>query len=544
MKNGIMSMEAMPEDAHERALMAQVQQNESDASALTGIAKNTEFLQLQESDQDTESLRADISADVEESVSMEAMADELDRAMAQEQLSISGVLFANLAIESLSSRTSGQKALPSLSMETYKKDPQKAIQAAMEDIKERASELWEGVKIKMASLADSLGAKLRAFQSNIARLEKRAVQVQIQLNVVKEKLGKDAKPRVPILKPQDWFIDLCYHGKPPPPALRGVGKQVEGLLNETGRVVSGAVRNYSEWMKRNHAAALGDVDVFKSLKFRAGDFLVLHSKQFDENRKLGLNKPAPGNSFYRSDELPGGMALFTQVCKQDENGAASIQAVSRIEYQIREYDPTSYSRIKLAILAVIGVPVAAYLSFMGAAFVAANTGAAFAAGMSSGAKGALIFSGTAFKEGSGLVDDIKGAIDKAKDFVKDKDSNGDAYGSSLKLDKDMVFETLSPSEAQGVLSDLAAGVKAMRTWENLVFKEMWADEAFSDLMDKTILNKEKRDEANRVSVRLLKNLCFAILNLQTSLSTGIITYALRTYNAMLNYVQKSIYQYR
>ena len=526
MRIGIMAFEGLEDTLN----LAELNESETLSFKLVSVEHDPELQGMHESEALTAALTDEVTQTVEKSSSLEAMSDALSRSLAVEELSLHAVHFANLAIESMgySSRRLA------ISTEAYKQNPKHAIQVAIEDLREKASSLWSSVKEKMGSLAQALGAKLGLFKSSIEVLKKRVVEARTLLGTAK---SQHKEARLNVLKPQDWFVDLCYLGKAAPTGLVGTGKLVEQLLDQSSTLIVRTVNDYIDWVKKNHDKALTDPEVFKTLKFKRSSFLMLDQKVFTPGRNIGLAKVSAGCEFNRSHELPGGMALYAHLYHSDVEGADSVQAIGEVSYSIAAFDPFAYSRIKMAILAVIGIPLMAYVSQI----VGLGIAAAGAETMASGglAAGAIAVVG----DGMGASASFKSATDALLSLAKQKDAGGNHFGSSVKIEKHMVFRTLTLAQAEKVLADVESGIAAMHKWQSVAMKEVWADQAYADLVDKTINRKETGDGVNRTAVRVLKQLLFAVVKLQVSVSSNTMTYALRTYNSMVNYVMKSMYQY-
>lgn len=517
--------------------VAQLQQEEVKANELVSSEKDPEFQKLEEADLVGAAIQKDVIASVEASTALEAMAGALNKAMLDGDMSVHGIKFANIAIESLNASYGIKTTKLAISVEDYKQDPTRALKAAMEDIEVQSQSLWSSIKEKMVNMADSLVVKLSSFRKNIVRLELRMGQVEALVN----KIDNGAQMRFTALKPQDWFIDLSYHGKAAPKGLVGIGPAVEKLLKESVTVMTSVVGKYNGWIKANHEKAMSDSAAFSSLKYATRDFLILNQKPFDDSRRVVFTKASEGCGFYRSEELPGGMALYTHLAKKDHSGFVAISCLSEVNYRLAQFDPVSYNLVKGVITTCIG---AAFGVFVGAAVVAgfayplvAGTGAATKlAATASVAAGAYDTLSSAVEFGA-VAGGFTGGISSF-----DKNSEGLRYGSKVKLTKEMVFQTLSLVEAKRVLAEIKRGIASMKAWETTVFKETYRDKEAADIIEKLL--KRNTVKADGASVRLLKNLCFAIFNLQVSMSGKTLSYAIRTYNSMLNYVQKSSYQYR
>jgi hypothetical protein len=468
-----------------------MQQTEQQSADLVSLSTDPAFQMLEQSGHTSEAIGQELSDIVQTSTALEAAADALGRASGAGQMGVHGVRFANLAIESITSALSGRSERLAVCVQQYQQDPLGALTAAMQSVQAQADGLWASIKAKLIAMAQALGEKLRLFKHSVTKLEQR-------LSEATSSVGRmQSEARCGFLKPQDWFVDVCYLGHAAPAGLMGVGQAVEGLLSECTTTLSRFCLKYTQWLHEHGEHAKTDPSVFKSLKFKQCDFLIQDQKEFTVEGTLGLLKAQAGCAFYRGRELPGGKALFVHMSKTDEVGAAGIDALAKVNYQLDAFEPAAYNRMKLAVTAAASLPVTLYASSVAGAVLG-------------GAAGGV----TALE-----------------------------LPPSTPVDKDMVFHTLSQSQAQGVLSDVTSGVQALRRLGEVMFKEVWVDEAFSQRMNSIINSTQTHSDENRLSVRLLKNTCFAIFELQGSFSSNVITYALRTYDSMLNYAEKSALQH-
>lgn len=495
------------------------------SAELVSAEADPEYQELQQLEVSGRASASAITNTVQTTTALEAMRDALGRASDEQALGIAGVHFANLAIESVTERFGHTPERLTISVEGYRNDPKEALAAAMEDLRVQSDGLWGTIKAQLTQMADALVTKLSSFKKNVGRLETRVAEVTAKVEAV----PKEAVMNFGALKPQDWFVHLCYHGKAAPKGLVGIGPAVEDLLNKSSKVMLSTVGRYNGWIKSNAQKALEDAEVFSSLRYKTSDFLILNQKAYDEKRRIRYTKADAGYRYYQSDELPGGMAFYSHLASADASGPGAVTSLANIRYQIEPYDVFSYNRVKAAVMMAAVVALSGYvgqavtLGYVIPMIKAGNAGSAMAA------------------VGATYVASM-GASHAAKYRGHDKGSDGKyATGNDLKLTKDMIFETLTIPEAKRVLKEVTSGVKALRDWEHNSFKEVFKDKEAADLIERMIHAKASED--NRASARLLKKLCFAVLELQVTMAGQAMTYALRVYNAMLNYVQKSTYQY-
>ena len=529
-----MAFEGLEEDVTPEELEAA----EAQSTQLVSLGNDPEFQKLEEADDVGKAIQDTIGNTVEASTALEALSDALNASIKAGGLDKHGMMFANLAVESVRTLHGVENDRLAISVESYRQDPLAALKTAMEDIQIQSQGLWSSIKEKLSTMAASLVAKLRSFKANVIKLEKRVNEVEALISHI----GSSDKPSFGALKPHDWFIDLCYHGKAAPKGLVGIGPAVDKLLKETADVLVSSVGKYNGWIKSNHSKALQDTTVFNSLKYKTSDFLILNQKQFTDERRVGWFKAIEGFSHYRSEELPGGMALFAHLARTDCSGVSAVPALDSIFYTLAQYDPVSYNLMKGALYTIGGLTLGSFVGIVvGLGFAApaiySAVSATSSAAMLASATTAGVIASTGAKVGQG----VGGYMGFKKGY--EKDANGKLYGNKIKLTKDMLFETLTVAEMKRVISEVKKGIQALKAWETTIFKEIYKDKEASGIIDDFMYDAEPGTN-NRTSVRLLKELCFAVFGLTNALSYKSGSYALRTYNSMLNYVQKSSYQYK
>ena len=483
---------------------------ETDDADLAPIETDSDYGDLVAADEKSITVSDDISNETDADTALEAIANYLDKSLSSCTYDKYTLNMANVAIESICERVNFKNDRVVFSMENYKKDPKKAIELALEDIREKASALWASVKNKMTELARYLGEKMNFYRRNMINLKRRIVELERKLTDT----PKDAEPKAKILKPQGWFLDLMYTDKPMSKGLSGVGSAVEELLNEHRQMATSSVNKYAKWLLDNYKSAETDSTTFKTLKVSKNEFLILNSTEF--NRSIGLKRPASDCMFYRSKELPGNRALFTEAKESDKNGVAAIGSLASIGFSMNTYDPDSFRLRMLAIkrIALLSTPV--WLLSTGVVIgIGASTVAT--AGIAAGAMGTSLY-----------------AIYKS---AKVKDT-----GIRVHIDKNMIFHTLTIDEARKVISDARNGYDALQLWYKDIFEHNWKQTDLDRIIN-DVTGISKVEVRNNSSFRALKRYCVGLLNLMNATTVGTHVYAFKTYDAMLNYVDKSLRQY-
>ena len=469
--------------------------------------RNNDFDDLLIADENSCIVSEQINSDTDADIALEAITNYLSTTLNNGLHNEHTLSMANVAIESIYNRVNLKSDKITFSMEDYKKDPQESIRLALQDIKEKAASLWASVKQKITLLARFLGEKMNYFKRNLSNMKADIVRLEKIFNALDSKAEAKSK----FLKPQSWFIDLMYSDKGMPEGLEGVGKAVEQLLREHSKMATSSVSKYTQWLINNYKKAETDSSAFSTLKISPNEFLLTGSNVFD--RSIGLKRPIGENMFYRSKELPGNKAFYTQVRPRDKTGISSIGTLSDVGFGIYDFDPQSYKldRMKIVKIAAAGsIPWALGIAAITASSVVA-AGAGLAYGVSLGAM-----------------------INKAK---------VEGTGNVIHIDKNMVFKTLSLIEVKKSISDLKSGVISLEKWYVSVFENNWKQTELDKIIN-DVTGLDRVSVNNNSSFRALKRYCMALLNLMSSTTVATHIYAFKTYGSMINYIDKSMHQYK
>jgi hypothetical protein len=498
--------DAQEMNEHDKAFEASIN---AAGNEIAPVEQDSDFNSLVNAEEAGIKTANEITEETEASTALEAIASFLNASMESHTFDKVTLSMANVAVESICERVHFNSTKVAFSMETYSADPKKTLDVALEDIRERANAIWDSVKVKIASIARYLGEKMNYFKRNLAKLKARTDRLESEVN--KHTSSEEAKSK--FLKPDNWFINLMYSDKAMPVGLDGVGKAVESLLTENRKIATGTVDTYTKWLLTN--CKNGSVEDFSTLKVHKDDFLLSGSTAF--NRSIEMLKPKGDNMFYRSKELPGNKAFYTEIQPKDKSGAGSIKMLNDVNFFMDNYDPQSY-KLRLKKISEIQASSAVTWAFATAALAVIGF-STIATGMAAGTLGYGLMS-----------------------YLNNNKSKVENTGHELSIDKDMLFHTLTIAEAKKVISDTRAGIKALQSWYTEVFEKNWKGDELDHIFN-NVIGTNRVEVNNSTNFRSLKLYCSALMNLMYNVTTNIHMYAFRTYNSMLNYVDKSIRQY-
>lgn len=471
------------------------------------VEKNNDFCELLTAEENSIVISEQINNDTDADIALEAISNYLNSSLKDGYHSEQTLTMANVAIESIYNKVNLKNEKITFSLEDYKKDPKESIRLALEDIKEKAASLWDSVKQKITLLAKFLGDKMNYFKRNLSNMKADVYRLEKIVN----ELNSKAEARYKILKPQNWFLDLMYSQKGMPIGLEGIGKAVEQLLNEHSKMSTTSVNKYTQWLIANHKKAETDSSVFSSLKVNTDEFLLSGAKEFD--RSINLKRPTGENMFYRGKELPGNKAFFTQVRPKDKSGIAAIGTIADVGFGIHDYDPQSYKLDRMKIVKIMSAGTIPWV--LGVAAVTTSLATAGALGIVYGAT-------------------LGSMINKAK---------VENTGRAIHIDSNMIFNTLTIPEIKKTILDLKSGIKTLEKWYVSVFENNWKQTELDKIIN-NITGLDRVSVNNNSSFRALKRYCMALLNLMNSTTVSTHIYAFKTYNAMINYIDKSAQQYK
>ena len=362
--------------------------------------------------------------------------------------------------------------------------------------KNKINEGYSAIVKKLDSLTEYIIDALRQFNRNLYRLKTR-------LKMIRETLPehKLKQPKYKFIKPESWCYNLCYSKTGFIKDLKTVPQTLTNLLDNHKEMSKKITSTYVGFLKDNletfSTDSAGNIeDGFRLLGYNNHDFLLDGMGLF--SRSVRLEEPMDGFSYYRTPELPGGKALYCHASNYNDTGEDAINSLYHTNYFLDEYDPTSFKLTKMKIAIAINAPISVYLAFVNP----------FASIAHAGAVGTLLYN-----------QKVKGTGE-----------------TGVKLTKDMMLDCLSRDEINNVLTEIDKLILSLSKWDLEIFQKTWKDSGIDNIIDQI--------SGNEHSSPVLKKYCSALLNLLANISTGIHNYIFRVANATLNYVEKSLCQYK
>ena len=472
----------------------------SEVQSTDPFALQLDLTALAEADAQGAALSDEVRTATGAVISLEAIAHYLRTAVTPCALGASGAQFANLAIESICLESHLPTGALTFSLEAYHADPQHAMACALESILEKIKNAWAFIKEKVVSFFRWIGEKMDYFKRNMRNLTGKLKELEHKLSAVQ---GGTA-PQRGALKPDQKFVNLIYLEKGFVDHASSVTKDVNALLFEHAQLFSSVIAKHVGWLKDHHAAAREDISEFNTLHVNRNDFLMLDAQESD--RTIETRMPQEGNMFYRSRELPGGMAIYTEIQKADQSGVLAIEMLGNIQVHIAPFDPASYDVRALQVLE------------------------------------------QAQQKMDDWYDSLPQEVRVNTPYPPEADYEKARIlgtGREVYIHPDMIFATLPLAEAKQRLAELRKTVDHLQDWYDTVFGQIWKDKGFDYLASSLIDKGESRQSGTYAnpSVKYLASLAWSLIALMGNATEETHVYVFETCFSLLSYVEKSLVQY-
>lgn len=445
---------------------------------------NTLIEDAQELDEVGGLINQDVIEKTDAITALEAIANYISRVSETKDLDKHAIVLANVAIESLYEKAGIRSDAYAFSMESYDRSHRDELQGALENIKEKISVVFTFLKEKLVAVAKHIGAVINSFNRNMVALKVKLDRVEQMLMTAQAQ-----KASFLAIKAEPWCEYLCYTQTGFDVGLTNVGRDVLSLIQAHSKMSEKATHKYLGWFTQ-HCDKMRTDEVFNSLKVSKDDFLLPKMTAF--NRSVGLSTPKKQNIYFRSEQLPGGRAFYTQVENADKTGLDGVRMFEALDFEINKFDPNSYKIMKAKIILIVALPMTAWLHCI-------NPVLGLAA---AGATGAIL-----------------------------NNTKIEGTGSNVKIDKHMVFETLTLDQIKHCLANVRQAITELHHWSDEVLQKPWKDQSIDHAIDEIM--KSEQSTSN------IKSYCNALVNLMTKLGTQVHTYAFKVLNAMLNFAEKS-----
>lgn len=436
-------------------------------------------------------------------VSLEAIAGFLASKENAEGVSRAAAQFANIAIENICA----DSGLPSerlvFSMESYKQSPVVALEGALDAISGKISDIWAYIKTKLVAFFRLLAEKMDFFKRNVGNLERKLHA----LNGRAANIAADAPKSTGAIQARWSYHHLIYLEKGFPKHAGGVATDVGTLLTEHSALFSKTIAKYTQWLESNHSAASQDIKCFDSLSVEKEDFLMLKAQP--HHRSVGLQFPEPGNMLYRSKELPGGQAIYTEIEPDDKHGLPAIDMLAKVKVFIEAFDPKSYDRRALEVAEQARVDIEQWYASLPA--------------------------------------DVREKTPPPPSIDPEEVATVPGTGRCVTINPDMVFELLTPTLIKERLQEVTQTLKKIKEWYDVVFNQIWKDKDFDRLASSLVQRKDVRAYSEGVYLnqapKYLGSLALAVMHLMANATENVHAFAFTTCFALLDYVEDSIKRY-
>lgn len=501
---------------HDNLLLSDEEQNElnqTQEDLEDSLQDQAEEQEIQALQNEGNSLNSELQDDIEALVTMEALADKLERD-GSKGLGENGVQYLRLSLEMLSEKYQLKEGIfPTLNMESFNSDPEQEVQLVVESLRQGIATIGNKIKAGMANaltniagIFGSIKARSQLMTKEIAALEKLLAD---------KKATNTNGPKQLILQPKGWFRDISFHSAAPKKGLVELHPLLQHALSDTLDISNEQTAKYVQWITKNKDK-LQNPGVFSSLKYDPKDFTLKGSTVF--NDRIENMEAETGFSLYRSKELPGGMALYSHVKNKAVDGVEVNEALWNTFWMLKPYDPIQFDQYDVKLRAFMAISAVTF----------SLTVAPLAINLYLPA----MLAHNAIKTGNPF-----------KDATLKRDENNEVVGkSTVKLTPEFIFQTLSFAEIERVIKEAKEGQKSIDAFiaaSNQITKGLYLPE-LSDTAEAI----DKKKSSNRSGTeRALVDLAYSVSTLHHNVLKDIPTYVQRTYRMMIRYADKSAKQY-
>jgi hypothetical protein len=241
-----------------------------------------------------------------------------------------GVVFANLAFESVLNAANVANETPTINPTAFQSQPQEAIEQAGAVLTEKKNIVVENLKKNSAVVLEMLSARLQTGMRYIEQLRKEASH----LKGIAEALPADIPSSTSVGLWQGSEF-LLYDGGGVYPVNYEAGaraiKDITAFLNGHKTAFSAAVSYYSDWFTQHEQNLLVRNDALNQLSYNPNQVFCfgMHAETF---------LPDSNEAIYRSDQLPGMFAYRIKTAGAPMCGDAAVKSLLSIRGWFDWYD--------------------------------------------------------------------------------------------------------------------------------------------------------------------------------------------------------------
>lgn len=389
------------------------------------------------------------------------------------------------------------------------------IQTSNEGLVDTAQAAMTSVASRVNQLAGFLGSYFSRGRVHAKEVEKRLAIVEKRLHAVE----RSQRARSNILKPKKTAVNLIYLDDGFDRGLKRCGSDMHELLKEQKERVAKAADKYGKWLVANHAKMLEDRNAIDSLTYDPKEFIAHGGVRHD--RSLRFHMPKTDMMFFRGKQIPGGMALYTEAATHPEKGHDACLALAKTSYWIEPFDTQSYSRRGVQFAAQVQMKIDQWAPLVSSItqFLVPLPGAGLVG------LGATYLGGWVAKK-----------YHQAKAKIPTTSDRG------VKITKDMLFYTLTYEEMIATVKEVRRGLDELRAWRASVVDGAWYNRSVDEILDQHFGLKTAEVYDGR-SINRIKDMCIAVLNINSMGACGVDAHALKVYYAMLAFVDQSLAEY-
>lgn len=258
----------------------------------------TGLMEVADSEADAAQVEEQTSEAVEVATALESLAVTLHSAADNGGLSKDGAAAVGIAVEHLCARVGlpmSKKGMPALESYGTAQSRVAATQLAMEEIKEKAKQIWEAIIQALKNAITWLVERWQLFFNTAGKLKERANEMAASA----AKVSGEAKEKE---LDKSGLVSALHVG--------GKVDNVIGTMERIGAIAANVYESAAKRVKTLEEVVASDstakVDTIFAVQGEGG----VKYNLIDNPENEGLPKPAAGKRMVRGEEMPGGKAVF------------------------------------------------------------------------------------------------------------------------------------------------------------------------------------------------------------------------------------------
>jgi len=372
---------------------------------------------------------------------------------------------------------------------------------------------WKDVHTSAASIISMVSQYHVSMQKQLAELKKRNDAFRKHLG----NLASSSRIKNVYVKPGAWAEKLFYLDS----GFENISaKQIAGdacwVLKEHKEKLMHAQQVFGKWLSTVDVEKHAQLD-FSKLELRPEDLYAKGSTRYDKSINQRIQRD--NDVFWRSRELAGGLALYTETPLGGGRGMAAVVLADKLQYSIDPFEPSAYNRriIKIRDQRILN-RIEWSLSVI-----------------ASGAMGSLV-AGNPIPL---LISSVTSTVGLTASIAQHITATQVAKMSDvrhIKLPKDMLLKTLDKKEIGQWLDAVDDTIQELERWsEDLFKKSYWNKDVIFQVVD--TMTSHRHDIAyDGGSMKNLRRVCRGFLSIICEYTRGMDTYAMSQAHAMQRYI--------